>query len=1198
MKKIKRQALSVLLTLAMLASVLPAGAVSAQATENVTYVNADGTTQTCSSATDVASDVTNWNNGWYVVSDSFSISERITVTGDVHLILADGAILTANQGVEVSAGNSLTIYGQQNGSGRLTVTNEWGGVGIGVDGAQGDQLGDITINGGTVNVTGSSGDGLGGGRGGISGSITINGGTVTATGYYGGAGIGGSSQISINGGTVEATGNDGGAGIGGGNEGNGNIITINGGTVNATGNGGGAGIGGGNEGDGGSITIEGGTVNATGNGGGAGIGGGNDGDSGSITINGATVTATSNDGGAGIGGGKGGYGDIINIIGGTVSATGNGGGAGIGGTLWVEGQNTVIIASSISNWNSETSWHGLVITQTNGAIYGIKNFTIKSHLTIPSGYTLSIDPDQTLTIASGTTLTNEGTINNSGTINGTITNNGTINYDSEISVSVEGATKNDDGSYTIPYGSDNISFTATVEPDSSAEFDLPENSVTFSLDDHEITATEQEDGSYKAQFDISEAENSWLPATTHTLSATFSGVTATNGVGLLESTSEITITVVKGTQPAPNAPTMASNTTTSITLLGPPLGSPGSGDLQFGYTVGNGAAEDIANWQTGTTFSGLKPGTAYTFYARYGENGLYAPSPASIGNIFYTLPEITTTALPTGNVGAAYEATLTATVGEGVDVTWTATDLPDGLRIDEETGVISGTPTAVVDAQPVTITATIGNDSDNASNQKNFTLTVNKSTQSTPAAPTMASRTTTSITLNAIATSGHGAVQYACVEGASGSAPAADSTAWTTDPVFTGLKSGTAYTFFARYAGDDTYAPAISAATTITTLAEPDPTPTPNPEPEGPSTDGSDGWTDILDELADAEDGGTVTIDMGETTEVPAEIFEEIAGKDITVEFELGDGLSWTVNGTDIPANADLTDLDLGVSMDTDGIPVNVINAITGEVGTVQITLAYDGAFGFTMTLTAPLGAEHAGYWANLYHYNEDAEAMTFESAALVDEDGNVQLPFSHASQFAIVLDDHSHASVSVSEIFTDVPANHWAIDAIQYVYDHDLMTGTSAAEFSPELATTRGMLVSILYRLEGNPDISEEILGYPYADVTADDWYSIPVYWARLHGIAAGFDDNTFHPNDPLTREQLASMLMNYARWKGQEVSARADLSHYSDADRIGSWASDTMRWAVACGLISGMTNDTLQPQGAATRAQLAAILQRFLAE
>ena len=93
-----------------------------------------------------------------------------------------------------------------------------------------------------------------------------------------------------------------------------------------------------------------------------------------------------------------------------------------------------------------------------------------------------------------------------------------------------------------------------------------------------------------------------------------------------------------------------------------------------------------------------------------------------------------------------------------------------------------------------------------------------------------------------------------------------------------------------------------------------------------------------------------------------------------------------------------------------------------------------------------------------------------------------------------------------------------------------------------------------------------------------------------------AGFDDNTFRPNDPLTREQLASMLMNYARWKGQDTSARADLSAYTD--QPSTWASDAMRWAVAEGYITGVTSDQLQPQGNATRAQLAAILQRFLAE
>ena len=139
---------------------------------------------------------------------------------------------------------------------------------------------------------------------------------------------------------------------------------------------------------------------------------------------------------------------------------------------------------------------------------------------------------------------------------------------------------------------------------------------------------------------------------------------------------------------------------------------------------------------------------------------------------------------------------------------------------------------------------------------------------------------------------------------------------------------------------------------------EPDPTPTPTPDPEptpeGPSTEGSAGWEDIAGEIEDAEEGDEITIDMGDETTVPVEIFESVAGKDVDVTFDLGDDLSWTVNGKDIPDDAALADLDLGVALDTD--------AITGEVGTVQITLAHDGEFGFTMTLSAPLGEENAGY--------------------------------------------------------------------------------------------------------------------------------------------------------------------------------------------------------------------------------------------
>ena len=375
---------------------------------------------------------------------------------------------------------------------------------------------------------------------------------------------------------------------------------------------------------------------------------------------------------------------------------------------------------------------------------------------------------------------------------------------------------------------------------------------------------------------------------------------------------------------------------------------------------------------------------------------------------------------------------------------------------------------------------------------------------------------------------------------------------------------------------------------------EPTPTPTPDPTPAGPSTGDSTGWDDILDELENAENGDQITIDMGDETKVPAEIFESLAGKDVDVTFDLGDDLSWTVNGKDIPDDAALADLDLGVALDTDGIPANVVNAITGEVGTVQITLAHNGEFGFTMTLTAPLGKENAGYWANLYHYDEDAEALNFEAAVKIDEDGSVTIPFTHASQYAIVIDTHSHATVDVSDIFVDVAPNAWYKDAVQYAYDQGLMTGVSDTEFAPEATTTRAMIVSILARLENVT--TAEAAGF--ADVDDNDWYATAVNWAANVGVVNGYEDNTFKPNTAITREQLAAILMNYATYKGYDVSARADLSHYSDADSISSWANDVLLWAVAEGLLTGVTDDTIAPQAHATRAQVAAILQRFLSE
>ncbi len=348
---------------------------------------------------------------------------------------------------------------------------------------------------------------------------------------------------------------------------------------------------------------------------------------------------------------------------------------------------------------------------------------------------------------------------------------------------------------------------------------------------------------------------------------------------------------------------------------------------------------------------------------------------------------------------------------------------------------------------------------------------------------------------------------------------------------------------------------------------------------------------ETTDAIADAQPGETVTVDLSSgSTKLDKEVFETLAGQDITLEIALEGGVTWTVNGQDIPADANLDDLDLGVEMNSDGIPVDVVNSITGERDTVQMTLAHNGAFGFTMTLTAPLGVENAGYWANLYHYDEDAEALNFEAAAKIDEDGSVTIPFSHASQYAIVIDTHSHATVDVSDIFSDVAPDAWYKDAVQYAYAGGLMTGVSDTEFAPEATTTRAMIVSILARLEGVE--SAEAAGF--ADVDDNDWYATAVNWAANVGVVNGYEDNTFKPNTAITREQLAAILMNYAAYKGEDVSNRVSLATYTD--QPSTWAQEAMQWAVAEGLISGVTNDQLQPQSSATRAQVAAILQRFL--
>ena len=175
---------------------------------------------------------------------------------------------------------------------------------------------------------------------------------------------------------------------------------------------------------------------------------------------------------------------------------------------------------------------------------------------------------------------------------------------------------------------------------------------------------------------------------------------------------------------------------------------------------------------------------------------------------------------------------------------------------------------------------------------------------------------------------------------------------------------------------------------------------------------------------------------------------------------------------------------------------------------------------------------------------------------------------------------------------FVDIDENDWFYDVVLYAYENGLMTGTSADTFAPNQTTTRGMIVSMLARLEGVTNAEDA----GFADVAENDWYATAVNWAASVGVVNGYEDDTFRPNDAITREQMAAILYNYADYKGYDVSARADLSDYADAASISSWAEDVLAWANAEGLINGMTATTIDPQGATTRAQTAAMFERFL--
>ena len=176
---------------------------------------------------------------------------------------------------------------------------------------------------------------------------------------------------------------------------------------------------------------------------------------------------------------------------------------------------------------------------------------------------------------------------------------------------------------------------------------------------------------------------------------------------------------------------------------------------------------------------------------------------------------------------------------------------------------------------------------------------------------------------------------------------------------------------------------------------------------------------------------------------------------------------------------------------------------------------------------------------------------------------------------------------------FRDISEDDWFYEDVLFAHEEGLLTGTAKRTFSPYANTTRAMMATVLWRMDGEPETKADSR---FTDVAGGQWYSDAVAWADENGIVKGYGTGAFGTNDAVTREQFAAMLYRYARYSGRVIQTGNDLTDFKDAGKVSSWAQDAMLWAVHNGIITGKPGKLLDPQGTATRAEIAAMLRRFV--
>ncbi len=332
-------------------------------------------------------------------------------------------------------------------------------------------------------------------------------------------------------------------------------------------------------------------------------------------------------------------------------------------------------------------------------------------------------------------------------------------------------------------------------------------------------------------------------------------------------------------------------------------------------------------------------------------------------------------------------------------------------------------------------------------------------------------------------------------------------------------------------------------------------------------------------ELKNAKEGSTVTIDMKGETKLPASVTKEIAGKDVTVELDMGGGMVWSFNGLDVPKGG--VRLDLGVKTGTKTIPAKVINALTGETTTIQLQLNHNGPFGMSLNLSVDLGKKHNGMYANLYFYNSKSGELEFQSAGMISG-GKASWAFDHASDYAIVIDKESHEPMT----FTDVPASAYYAEAVNWAVAKKITEGVGNDLFAPNQPCTRAQIVTFLWRAAGSP--APKNTGTAFGDVKSGSFYEQAVAWAVENGITGGTGDGKFSPDATCTRAQAVTFL--YRASGAPAVSGNAAFSDVA----TNAYYADAVAWAAKNGVTDGIGGGQFGSGSDCTRGQIVTFMYR----